>query len=102
VGLSEWDPDAPAVDPFLGVPIEASSRRGTVPPLARRERPDRVELLDDRVVLFATATPDWRIYRYALRAVAAGRFEVPPVQASSMYAATLSSVSGGGALEVAR
>lgn len=47
--------------------------------------PDHVEFLDDRVVLFCTAGPAKRIFRYALRATTAGRFHLPPIQASCMY-----------------
>lgn len=49
------------------------------------ERPDRVEFLDDRVVLFCTGRPEPAVYRYALRVIAAGEFALPPIQASCMY-----------------
>jgi hypothetical protein len=49
------------------------------------EQPDHVEFLDDRVVLFCRADSTPRIYRYALRAITAGEFSLPPVQGSCMY-----------------
>ncbi|MEN6429115.1 MAG: MG2 domain-containing protein, partial [Phycisphaerales bacterium] len=50
-----------------------------------REQPDHVEFLDDRVVLFCTADSEPRTYRYALRAITAGEFSLPPIQGSCMY-----------------
>jgi len=50
-----------------------------------QEEPDHVEFLDDRVVLFCTADSTPRIYRYALRAITAGEFSLPPIQGSCMY-----------------
>ncbi len=47
--------------------------------------PDHIEFLDDRVVLFCTAGPAKRVFRYALRATTAGQFDLPAVQASCMY-----------------
>jgi hypothetical protein len=61
---------------------------------------DRVEFLDDRVVLFATAEKNPRKFVYYLRAVTAGRFTLPPVEASCMYEPALSSIHGGGKAEV--
>lgn len=49
------------------------------------ERPDHVEFLDDRVVLFCTAGSKPKTYRYALRAITAGEFSLPPIQGSCMY-----------------
>ena len=46
---------------------------------------DHVEFLDDRVVLFCTAGPEPRVYRYALRAITAGQFSLPPIQGACMY-----------------
>lgn len=64
---------------------------------------DHVLFQDDRVVLFATAWPGKNpagTFRYALRVVTEGRFALPPVEASSMYDASLSSRHGAGAIEV--
>ena len=57
---------------------------------------DHVQFLDDRVVLFATARPRETVFRFALRAVAAGSFAVPPIQASCMYNESIRSIHGTG------
>jgi len=49
------------------------------------DEPDRVEFLDDRVVLFCTADSRPSTFRYALRATTAGDFALPPIQGSCMY-----------------
>jgi len=59
-------------------------------------QPDRVEFLDDRVLLFAEAGRDQATYCYAMRATTAGDFAVPPVQAMCMYDPALMSLHGGG------
>ena len=66
------------------------------------DEPDRVEFRDDRIVLFASATREKSTFRYALRAMAAGSFELPPIQASCMYDAGFASVHAGGRVEIAR
>ena len=62
----------------------------------------RVEFLDDRVILFSKAGPQIRRFRYSLRVVTAGVFSLPPIQASSMYDADVASLHGAGQIEVAR
>ena len=57
---------------------------------------DHVQFLDDRVVLFATARPGETVFRYALRAVAAGSFAAPPIQASCMYNESIRSIHSTG------
>ncbi|MEG3585006.1 MAG: hypothetical protein VX351_02260, partial [Planctomycetota bacterium] len=52
---------------------------------------ERVEFLDDRVLMFATAYSSERTFRYALRAVTAGEFVHPAIEAASMYAPELRS-----------
>ncbi len=69
---------------------------------SRGALPPRAEFLDDRALLFVSAGPDAREYRYALRVVSPGSFALPPIQASSMYDAELASVHGAGRVEVAR
>ncbi|MEZ6013480.1 MAG: MG2 domain-containing protein [Planctomycetota bacterium] len=66
---------------------------GAVKPLPALE-PDRVEFLDDRVVLFADVGPRLEVVRYHLRAVALGSFERAPIQAEAMYDPERSSVGG--------
>ena len=63
---------------------------------AQSEKPvgaqaERVEFLDDRVLMFATAYRSKRTFRYALRAVTAGEFVHPAIEAASMYAPELRS-----------
>ncbi len=65
---------------------------GTAAPTAQ---PDRVEYLDDRVLLFTGAARDAAAYCYALRVTTAGDFAVPPVQAMCMYDPSLMSLNGG-------
>ena len=54
--------------------------------------PDHIEFLDDRVVLFCTAGPAKKVFRYALRATTAGRFRLPAIQASCIYDPTVASL----------
>ena len=55
---------------------------------------------DDRVLLFATAAGKNQTFRYAIRAVQAGQFALPPVEASSMYDADFHSRHGMGQVKV--
>ncbi len=68
----------------------------------RDGRPDRVEFLDDRVILFTPASAQQRTFRYTLRAVSAGRFALPPIQASAMYDPSYASVHGMGEVVIGR
>ena len=61
---------------------------------------DRVQFLDDRVLIFATATPTVSTFRYALRAVTKGEFARPAIQASCMYDETLASIHGAGRIAI--
>ena len=63
---------------------------------------DHVEFLDDRVVLFTSSFRKARTFRYALRAVATGKFVSPPIQASCMYSTDYASVHGGGKVEIGK
>ncbi|MDB5344873.1 MAG: alpha-2-macroglobulin domain protein [Schlesneria sp.] len=62
--------------------------------------PDHIEFLDDRAVLFTTVNSHQRTFRYQIRVTTPGRFDWPPIQASSMYDATFASVHGGGQVMV--
>jgi uncharacterized protein YfaS (alpha-2-macroglobulin family) len=64
------------------------------------EQPDHVEFLDDRVVLFCTAESTPRTYRYALRAITAGEFSLPPVQGSCMYDDSVASLGKAGRVTI--
>ena len=68
----------------------------------RNDAPNHTEFLDDRVLLFDSVGGGVRVYRYALRVVAAGRFALPPAQASCMYDPAYASIHGGGSMEVAK
>jgi len=56
--------------------------------------PDRTEFLDDRVVMFTSASTNAREFHYFLRAISAGEFTRAPIQAASMYDPGLA--AGGG------
>ncbi len=64
------------------------------------EDPIRTEFLDDRVILFCSAGPEKQTYRYALRVIASGTFEIPPIQASCMYDPSVASMGTPGTLTV--
>ena len=66
------------------------------------DTPDRVEFLDDRVVLFASAKNETKRFQYLLRATTAGSFCAPPIQASSMYDAAYASLHAGTPVEILR
>jgi uncharacterized protein YfaS (alpha-2-macroglobulin family) len=63
---------------------------------------DRTEFRDDRVILFVSAGKSVTKYRYALRVISAGSYQLPPVQASCMYDPSFASINGGGKVEVGR
>lgn len=62
---------------------------------------DRVEFLDDRVLLFGTAYSGQQTFRYSIRATTVGTFDLPPVQATSMYSPEIVSIFGAGNVAVA-
>lgn len=65
----------------------------------RKRKPltrDHLEVRDDRLLLFTTATRDQRVFFYGLRAVTAGEFVLPPVKAEAMYDPDVRSVRGSG------
>ncbi len=64
--------------------------------------PDRTEFRDDRVILFVSASKISASYRYALRVISAGSYQLPPIQASCMYDPSFASINGGGKVEVKR
>lgn len=77
-------------------PDDAPGQRAApgVPPGPDPMEPDRVEFLDDRVLLFTGARQEPAVARYRLRAVALGSFERAPVHAEAMYEPAVSSVGG--------
>jgi len=60
----------------------------------------QTEFLDDRVILFSSASPTKQIFRYSLRVIAAGTFEIPPIQASCMYDPSAASLGTAGKMTV--
>jgi len=65
--------------------------------------PERVEMRDDRLLLFAHISGTRRhTYRYAVRAVTAGKFAMPPITAFCMYDSEISSAHGAGVIEVTK
>lgn len=65
-------------------------------------RADRVEFLDDRVVLFTSVTKKPRVFRYMLRVTTVGRFAWPPLQADCMYDASLAAMGAKGQVIVTK
>ena len=63
--------------------------------------PDHIDIRDDRLLLFADL-PNAKdlYYRYAVRAVTKGEFELPPISASCMYDPSIVSVNGQGKVKV--
>lgn len=66
----------------------------------RSDKPDHLEFLDDRVVLFCTANSQTKVFKYALRVTTAGKFDLPPIQASCMYDAAVASLGPAGEVTV--
>ena len=62
--------------------------------------PDYLDVRDDRLSVFTTATPEPKVFYYLARAVTAGSYEQAPVTAAAMYDATYRSTSGGGVVRV--
>lgn len=58
--------------------------------------PDHVEFLDDRVVLFCSASTHRKTFKYSLRVITAGEFSLPPIQASCMYEPAVASLGEEG------
>jgi uncharacterized protein YfaS (alpha-2-macroglobulin family) len=61
---------------------------------------EHLEFLDDRVVLFTKSQQYQQTFHYSIRAITTGRFVAPPIQASCMYDEGISSIHGGGIVEV--
>jgi uncharacterized protein YfaS (alpha-2-macroglobulin family) len=81
-------------------PRLATSASSGLPESVDASEPDRVEFLDDRVVLFTSVTKAPRTFIYYLRATTVGRFTRPSIEASCMYDASFASVHGAGEIEV--
>lgn len=79
-----------------GVEIENPRLATSAKSDSQAATPDHIEFLDDRAVLFTTVSSSQRTFRYQVRVTTHGRFDWPPIQASSMYDPAFASVHGGG------
>jgi uncharacterized protein YfaS (alpha-2-macroglobulin family) len=61
-----------------------------------------LDLRDDRILVFAGLVPpdSWQTYYTLVRAVAPGKFRLPPVEAEAMYDPTLRAAGERGMVEV--
>jgi alpha-2-macroglobulin len=66
------------------------------------DHPDRVEFLDDRVVLFCSVGPRVQTFSYCLRVTTAGEFVLPPIQASCMYDPAVACLGAEGKVKAAK
>ncbi len=65
--------------------------------------PDHLDLRDDRVLIFTELPADqWRTVYSLARAVAPGRFRLPPIHAEAMYNPALRATGARGRLTVLR
>ncbi|MFD2784156.1 alpha-2-macroglobulin family protein [Hymenobacter rubripertinctus] len=85
-----------------GLEIE-NPRIGAVRDLAwatNAAQPDYLDVRDDRLNLFTTATPKPKVFYYLARAVSKGTFKLGPISADAMYNAEYHSYSGAGVVRV--
>ena len=62
--------------------------------------PDYLDVRDDRLNIFTTATPQVKVFAYLARAVSKGTFQLGPVSAGAMYNAEYHSYNGAGVVRV--
>jgi len=62
--------------------------------------PDYLDVRDDRINLFTTATSTPKVFYYLCRAVSKGTFKLGPVNADAMYNAEYHSYNGAGVVQV--
>lgn len=67
--------------PMLIPKVYAQTARSNLSPLT----PDFVDKRDDRVIVYTVVTPEFREYRYKIKAVNEGEFTKPPAFAEGMY-----------------
>lgn len=58
--------------------------------------PDYLDIRDDRISFFTTATREWKHFYYTVRAVSKGEYRMGPVSADAMYNGEFHSYNGGG------
>jgi len=71
-----------------------------LPTLPNLAQPDYLDVRDDRLNIFTTATAQPKLFAYLARAVSKGAFKLGPVSAEAMYNAEYRSVSGAGVVRV--
>jgi alpha-2-macroglobulin len=77
---------------------DARLRRGGLP--GSTWRPESVDLREDRVVLLGRIGEGVARYVYKIKAISAGSFRVPPIQAASMYDREVHARAPGGTITV--
>jgi hypothetical protein len=63
--------------------------------------PDYIDIRDDRINMFVTATRKPLSYYYMVRAVTPGTYKLGPVQADAMYDGTYHSYHGAATIHIA-
>jgi len=58
--------------------------------------PEHLDIRDDRINIFATATGQVKTFYYVVRAVSKGKFKMGPVSADAMYNGEYHSINGAG------
>jgi uncharacterized protein YfaS (alpha-2-macroglobulin family) len=97
-----------AVSDLLPAGLEIENPRLTeataYPFIQNASVPEYMDIRDDRINLYTSFRGGKRqqVFYYAVRAVTAGTFVHPPVNAEAMYDGHYSSTSGAGTLRVAR
>lgn len=96
--------DNVAVTDLLPAGFEIENPRiGDVPELqwiADASVPDHMDIRDDRINLFTSATGEVRHFYYVVRAVSKGRFRQGPVSADAMYNGAYHSYHGAGTVVI--
>ena len=62
--------------------------------------PEHLDIRDDRINIFATATGQVKTFYYVVRAVSKGKFKMGPVSADAMYNGEYHSINGAGNITV--
>ncbi len=84
-----------------GLEIENARLRETPDlPWVKGDRPDYLDVRDDRIHVFTDWNGSTRTFHYLARAVRPGKFRMGPAQADAMYRGDAYSVHGGGVLTI--
>jgi alpha-2-macroglobulin len=62
--------------------------------------PDHLDIRDDRIHFFTTASAEVKTFYYVVRAVSKGTFKMGPVSADAMYNGDYHSINGAGTISV--